>query len=104
MLQDLTDRAAEGQKQSGHGKRGKGRAEMDLNREGVKESKGRHRDRKDSGHEPMDQDQIPFADSGPKAPSEQRGDLQEPAEIEMPNQVEELAQRYLNQQYRNYYN
>lgn len=70
MLQDLTDRATEGPKQSNREKHARVRDELDGSRESLGESKSKHQDRKGSRQEPIDQDQIPYADTGPKTASE----------------------------------
>ena len=51
----------------------------------------------DASQEPMDQDQQPEGTGGRGSGRDQGSPRQEGADAELPNQVEELAQRYLNQ-------
>lgn len=96
MFQELTDGANERENQNRKGKHAKGRDNQDTD---VQETVGGVKQRA-AACEPIDQDQLP----GGTADGNSARELQDTLEGEVPNQVEELAQRYLNQQYRNYYN
>lgn len=88
MFQELTDRENEGENQNRKGKRAKGRDKQDTDfQEGVGEAQPRG-----AASEPTDQDQLPGGAAGGNSARE----TLEGPEGELPNQVEELAQRYLN--------